>query len=39
VVLICKWDHYLVTHCGYTLDPRGDGTHDLIPPDEERGPP
>jgi hypothetical protein len=36
VVRVCRWDHYLITHCGYTLTPRGegeaDGTYDLIPP-------
>jgi hypothetical protein len=40
VVRICHWEHYLVTHCGYTLEPLGDGQYRLIAPDEpERGPP
>jgi hypothetical protein len=40
VVRICHWEHYLVTHCGYTLEPLGDGQYRLISPDEpERGPP
>jgi hypothetical protein len=40
VVRICHWEHYLVTHCGYTLEPLGDGQYRLVPPDEpERGPP
>lgn len=38
VVRICRWEHYLITHCSYTLEPRGDGTYDLLPPDD-RGPP
>ena len=38
VVRICRWEHYLSTHCSYTLEPRGDGTYDLLPPDD-RGPP
>jgi hypothetical protein len=40
VVRICHWEHYLVTHCGYTLEPLSDGTYRLVAPDEpERGPP
>jgi len=40
VVRICHWDHYLVTHCGYTLEPLDDGQYRLVAPDEpERGPP
>jgi hypothetical protein len=40
VVRICHWEHYLVTHCGYTLEPLGDGAYRLVSPDEpERGPP
>jgi len=38
VVRICHWEHYLVTHCGYTLEPLGDGQFRLVAPDEpERG--
>jgi hypothetical protein len=38
VVRVCKWEHYLVTHCGYTLEPLGDGQFRLVAPDEpERG--
>jgi hypothetical protein len=40
VVRICHWEHYLVTHCGYTLEPLGDGQYRLLAPDEpKRGPP
>jgi len=34
VVRICHWDHYLVTHCGYTLEPLDDGQYRLLAPDD-----
>jgi hypothetical protein len=34
VVRICHWEHYLVTHCGYTLEPLGDGQYRLLAPDD-----
>ena len=43
LVPLCDHQHDLVTHHGFTLQPRPDGQYDLLPPDDhadgERAPP